>query len=170
MPNLYEKLGSYLMASFTAAGRGDATDDDGTALANEIAAAADLREALAAVVRSARRDEGYVRLLAEEIATLQNRKARLEARAERKRSAVLDTMLQAGPEFRRLEVADFTVSVKDTSPRLVVTDPDVLPAEFFEDSPPRLNKTALKAALRNGADLLGAALSNGAPTLQISVK
>src|SRR5690349_22206679 len=96
MPNLHAALGAHLLATFAAAGRGDASDADGTALAQEIATADDLRQALAAVVRSARRDEGYVRLLAEEIATLQARKARLEARAERKRDAVLDAMIKAG--------------------------------------------------------------------------
>ena len=108
--------------------------------------------------------------LAADIATLQTRKSRLEARAERKREVALGVMVEAGDDFARIEEHDFTASVKATARQLLVSDESVLPAEYFEQPPLKLRRAALKAALKAGADVLGASLTNSAPTLQIFVK
>jgi hypothetical protein len=169
-PALHNALIAHLLASFAAAGAGDTGDDDGAALAHQIATATELRGALTAILRSARADEVMVSRLAADIATLQTRKSRLEARAERKREVALGVMIEAGDDFARIEEHDFTAAVKATGRQLLVTDESVLPAEYFEQPPLKLRRAALKAALKAGADVLGATLTNGAPTLQISVK
>src|SRR5688572_4059514 len=124
---LHNALCAHLLTTFAAAGSGDVSDEDGAALASTLATAADLRQALAAVIRSARTDEAMVRRLAEDIAALQSRKDRLESRATRKRNAALATMIEAGPDFARIEEHDFTASVKATDRQVVVTDETVLP-------------------------------------------
>lgn len=93
---LHNALMAHLLASFAAAGAGDTSDDDGAALAYQLATATELRDGLAAVLRSARDDEIMVKRLTEDIAALQARKARLEARAERKRGVALGAMLEGG--------------------------------------------------------------------------
>lgn len=169
-PALHNALMAHLLASFAAAGAGDTGDDDGAALAHEIATAGELRDGIAAVIRSARADERMVKAIADDIAVLQVRKARLEARAERKRQVALGTMLEAGPSFSRLELHDLTASVKATAPTLLVTDPTVLPSNYFDQPPPKLRKCDLIRDLKSGADILGATLAVGAPTLAISSK
>jgi hypothetical protein len=167
---LHNALMAHLLATFAAAGAGDVSDDDGSALAHEIATATELRDGIAAVIRSARADERMVKAIADDIAVLQVRKARLEARAERKRSVALGVMLEAGPDFARLELHDLTASVKATAPTLLVSDPTVLPTEYFDQPAPKLKKCDLIRDLKAGADILGATLAVGTPTLAISSK
>ena len=167
---LHNALMAHLLASFAAAGAGDTSDDDGAALAHEIATATELRDGIAAVIRSARSDERMVKAISDDIAAMQVRKARLEARAERKRSVALGVMMEAGADFRRIELHDVTVSVKATGPTLLVSDPTVLPTQYFEQPAPRLKKCDLIRDLKAGADILGATLAVGAPTLAISSK
>jgi hypothetical protein len=167
---LHNKLMAHLLATFAAAGAGDVSDDDGSALAHEIATATELRDGIAAVIRSARSDEVMAKRLSDDIAVLQVRKARLEARAERKRQIALGTMLEAGPDFARLELHDLTASVKATAPTLLVSDPTVLPTQYFDQPEPKLKRSDLLRDLKAGADILGATLAIGAPTLAISSK
>lgn len=170
MNPLHNKLVAHLLAAFAIAGKGDTSDADGDALATVLATAADLREAIAAVARSAREDEIMAKRIGEDIATLKARKSRLEVRAERKREIALATMIEAGPDFGRIETHDITASVRAGDRELMVTDESVLPAEFFDHPPPRLKRAELKAAIKAGTDILGATLSNGQPILQISAK
>src|SRR4051812_43427809 len=102
-PAFHNALIAHLLATFAVAGAGDTSDDDGAALAHHLATTTELREALAVIIRSARADEAMVRRLAEDIAVLQTRKNRLEARASRKREVVLHTMIEAGGDFSRIE-------------------------------------------------------------------
>jgi hypothetical protein len=166
---LHNALMNHLLATFAAAGAGDVSDDDGSSLAHEIATGS-LRDGIAAVIRSARADERMVKAIADDIAALQVRKARFEARAERKRQVALGTMLEAGPEFSRIEIHDLTASVKATAPTLLVSDPTVLPSKYFDQPEPKLKRSDLLRDLKAGVDVLGATLTNGAPTLAISSK
>jgi hypothetical protein len=161
---------NHLLTAFAAAGAGDTSEDDGAALAHQLATATELRDGIAAVIRSARADELMVKRLAEDIAALKVRQARLEARADRKRGAALGAMLEAGPDFARIELHDMTASVKACAPTLLVSDPTVLPSEYFDQPEPRLKRSELLRDLRAGVDVLGATLTNGAPTLAISSK
>jgi hypothetical protein len=170
MNPLHNKLVAHLVAAFAVAGQGDASDADGEALASSLATAADLQEAIAAVVRSARADEIMVKRLGDDIAALQVRKSRLEVRAQRKREIALATMIEAGDGFARIESHDITASIRAGDRELMVLDESVLPAQFFDTPPPKLRRSDLKRALKNGADILGATLSNGPAVLQISSK
>jgi hypothetical protein len=115
----------------------------------------------AAVARSARADEIMVKRLADDIAALQVRKSRLEMRAQRKRDIALATMIEAGEDFARIEAHDITASVRAGDCELIVLDGTVIPSKFFDTPSPKLKRADLKRALKNGDDILGAALSNG---------
>lgn len=60
--------------------------------------------------------------------------------------------------------------MKATAPSLLVSDPTVLPTQYFEPQPPKLKKCDLLRDLKAGADVLGATLVVGVQTLAISVK
>ena len=79
-------------------------------------------------------------------------------------TALRDVM--AGTGLTSVRIPGGTWYLRDPVPRVIVTDENALPAEYFVQPPPRPNLTALRAALRSGADVPGAALSNGdEPTL-----
>lgn len=170
MKPLHNQLAAHLLACFAVAGKGDTSDADGEALATTLATAADLREAIAAVARSARADEIMAKRIGEDIAALQARKSRLEVRADRKREIAAATMIEAGAGFDRIEMHDITASLRAGDRELIVTDEDVIPAEFFSTPKPKIKRAELKAALKAGADVLGATLSNGPTLLVISAK
>jgi hypothetical protein len=170
MNPLHNRLAAHLLSAFAVAGQGDTSDHDGEALASALATATELREAIAAVVRSARADEIMVKRLADDITALQIRKSRLEVRAQRKREIALATMIEAGDGFARIEAHDITASIRAGDRELVVLDETVIPAKFFDTPPPKLRRSDLKRALKDGADVLGATLSNGPAVLQISNK
>lgn len=170
MNPLHNRLVAHLIASFVVAGKGDTSDQDSDALATALAAASELSEAIAAVARSAMVDETMASRLGQDIKALQARKSRLEVRAERKREIALATMIEAGAGFGRIEAHDITASIRASDRELIVTDETVLPGEFFTTPEPKLKRAELKAALKSGADILGATLGNGPSVLQISSK
>lgn len=170
MNPLHNKLVAHLLGTFAAPGAGDASDQDGDTLAGVLATAADLQDAIAAVTRSALADEIMVSRLGQDIRALQARKSRLEVRAARKREIALATMIQAGEGFGRIEAHDITASVSTADQELIVEDETVIPAEFFTTPDPKLKRADLKAAIKAGADILGATLIPGPSILRISSK
>jgi hypothetical protein len=102
------------------------------------------------------------------------RAADMDARAAR--YARRDAALRGGVfaamdalQLRKLEQPDFTAGVSAGTVAVVITDETALPDEFMrvEKSP---NKTAIGAALKGGATVPGAELSNGLPRLSVRVK
>lgn len=96
---------------------------------------------------------------------LTDRKSRIEIRKDIRRALIASAMDLA--ELKKLETPAGTISLKAVAPKAIVNDESAIPSEYFETPPPRLNKTALTAALKEGRDILGATLSNGGSTIQI---
>lgn len=98
-------------------------------------------------------------------AELATRKARLAGRAKLKRSLICSALEIAG---RKTIVTDVgTVTLSAVKPKAIVTEEADIPAEFFKPQPPKLDQSALSAALREGREVKGATLSNGGNTIRI---
>jgi seryl-tRNA synthetase len=136
--------------------------EDPDALEDSLEGLSNLREAIAAVIRSALDDEADCTSIAERIKQLQTRRKRLEDRADRKRALALH-FCQEG-RLPRIPAPDFTASVSMTKGRVIITgqvDDKWMRIKKEED------KTKIGEALRAGQTVSGAELSNPMPTLVI---
>ena len=96
---------------------------------------------------------------------MRQRLERLEARAGQKKALVLAAMEEAG--IKKLVEADFTLSLRLGSPKLVVIDETLIPEEFWRPQAPKLDRQFLLVALKNGRSVPGAELGNPEPTLAV---
>jgi hypothetical protein len=141
--------------------------DDGETLADTLEGIADLPDVLAAFIRNARRDEAMASGLAELIEGETSRKARLLARAAKRRHIV--HALMESVEMGKLEQPDFTASIRSVPPKVEITDEAALPDSYVRvvRSP---DKTAIKDALKRGEPVPGAVLGNGSTTLTVTTR
>lgn len=102
------------------------------------------------------------------IQTLNDRKTRHNKFCEKARNVILAAMDKAGIET--IKGAASTISVKETPRNLIVTDVIKIPSEFFMQQEPKLDKKALLDAIKDGANIEGAELTNGGISLQIRRK
>ena len=98
---------------------------------------------------------------AEQIAA---RKHRAEARADRLRSLIEQAMVRTDLGTARLPTA--TLTVKATGPKAIISDESLIPSDFWEPQPPKLNRRALNEAAKRGP-VPGVDMSNGSVSLQI---
>jgi hypothetical protein len=98
---------------------------------------------------------------------ISERKARLERGVEALRSLVFKIM-SAG-DLKKAELPEATLSIRNGTPRVIVTDEAVLPPDCIRMtvSP---DKTVIKEKLTAGQSVPGAELSNGEPSLAIRIK
>jgi hypothetical protein len=94
------------------------------------------------------------------------RKARLATRRERRREALTKAFQTAGVKGA-LRCPLGTVGLNATPAKVIPTDEKLIPAEFWTQPAPELDKKALAAALKSGRDIPGATLSNGGVTISI---
>jgi hypothetical protein len=127
-----------------------------------------LPEALAAVIRSYLEDLTLAAALGMRIGDMQERLARFETRAEKKRGLVTQVMERA--ELKKLQEPDFTVSLRAVPSGLVVRDEAQIPADYWKPQPPRLDKKGLLASLNAGQVIPGAALGNGGTTISVRTR
>ncbi len=134
-------------------------DIDEQTLADTTEGLTDLHELLAAVVRGALEDEMLAEALKARMMGMAERRERFELRAEKRRQLVRDLM--------KLSAPDFTASLRNAPPHVVVIDEKLIPATFWEQRP-HLRKRELLDALKDGAQVEGAMLSN--PGMSLSVR
>ena len=127
-----------------------------------------LPEMLASVLRSHLDDVAFLAALRTRILDMQERFARIEYRADKKRALVASVMERAG--MKKLAEPDFTASLREVPPGLVVTEEGKIPAPFWQPQPPKLDRRALIAALKAGEVVAGAALGNGSTTLSVRTR
>ena len=99
---------------------------------------------------------------------MQERYARLENRAEKKRALVASVMERA--DIRKLTEPDFTASLRQVIPGLVVLDEGAIPEPFWRPQPPKLDRKGLLAALNAGQAIAGATLGNGGTTIAVRTR
>lgn len=136
-------------------------------LADTLQGATNLDEALIAAIRQAHADECAIEAIEMQIERLKSRANRLQRRADYLRQRVAEAMEAAG--MKKLPAPDFTASLRPTPPKVIVTDEASIPADYFVQPPPKLDKRLVAQALKDGHTVPGCALSNGGVTLSIRV-
>jgi hypothetical protein len=128
----------------------------------------ELHEMIAAVVRSALVDEALQTGLRTRLEEMRQRLARLAERGAKKRQLALDAMCDAG--LKKLEEPDFTASARAGLPHLVIVAAPEISEHYWVPQPPKLDRQALLADLKQGAVIQGAQLGNSRPILSVRTK
>lgn len=141
--------------------------DDET-LRDTVEGLTNLPELLARILRSHLDDLALVAALRARILDMQERFARLEVRADKKRALVASVMERA--DIKKLTEPDFTASLRQVPPGLVVVDERAVPDPFWKPQPPKLDRKGLLAALNAGQSVPGASLGNGGTTITVRTR
>ncbi len=143
-------------------------DADEDTLRDTLEGMTNLTDMLGAVLRSQLDDLALTAALRARIADMQERLARIDARAAKKRELVISTMARA--DIRKITEADFTVSLRPKPPPLVLVDEKEIPEDFWKPQPAKLDRQGLIAALKAGRDVPGVTLGNSALTISVRTK
>jgi hypothetical protein len=127
-----------------------------------------LPEMLTSILRSHLDDLTILAALRTRILDMQERFARIEYRVGKKRAVVASVMERAG--IKKLTEPDFTASLRDVPPGLVVIEEGKIPDAFWKPQPPKLDRKALLTALKAGDVVAGASLGNGSVTLTVRTR
>lgn len=100
-----------------------------------------------------------------QMAVYDERRAKFDQRQVRIRSLIEQAMLIA--ELPTAKRAAATVSVKKVPPKPVIADESLIPARFFKQPAPVLDKPALNAAIKDGEQIPGVQMDNSGISLQI---
>ena len=141
---------------------------DEETLADTLEGITDLKEMIAAVIRSALVDEALHMGLCSRLKDMKTRLSRLEERGAKKRQLALEAMAEVG--LSKLEQPDFTVSARAGSPALVVIAEDRIPGAYWLPQPPKLDRQSILGELKRGLEVPGAQLSNAKPVLSVRTK
>ena len=145
----------------------DDPDLDERTLLDTLEGVTDLHDMLAAATRAALNDEGVADMLKRRIAELTERRNHFEDRAERRRQKVRDIMLEL--DIKRIAPDDFTATLRQAPPKVVVIDETLIPPGFWEMRP-HLLKAELLTALKDGLQLDGATLTTAGMSLSVRTK
>jgi hypothetical protein len=141
---------------------------DEQTLADTTEGLTDLHEILAAVIRAALADEALATGLKGRIAEMEDRLARLQERASKRRAIAKDVMVEL--DLKKIQAPDFTASIRPGMPALMVIDEAAVPSIYWEPREPRLNRQGLVSDLKQGAEITGVTLSNPEPVLSVRTK
>ncbi len=141
-------------------------DADEETLRDTLEGMTSLTDSLAELLRSSLEDQTFASALRSRMADMQERCARFEERARKKRGLVCTVMEEA--DLKRLVEPDFTVSLRPARAPLMIIDEAAIPGDYWKPQPAKLDRMGLISALSNGRDIAGAVLGN--PPLTISVR
>jgi hypothetical protein len=141
---------------------------DEQTLADTVEGLTDLHEILTAIIRAALADEALANGLKGRIAEMEDRLARLQDRASKRRQIAKDVMVEL--ELKKLQAPDFTASIRPGMPSLMVIDEAAVPSIYWEPRDPRLNRQGLLADLKQGTEITGVTLANPEPVLSVRTK
>ena len=145
----------------------DPTIDEQT-LADTVEGLTDVHEILQAIIRAALADEALVLGLKCRISDMQCRLDRLVDRAAKRRQIAKDVMMEL--DLKKLDAPDFTASIREGTPALVVLNEDTVPKIYWQPGEPRLRRQILTHDLKQGEEIAGVALSNPEPILSVRVR
>lgn len=123
-----------------------------------------IHEQVGFVIGSAKEDDMLAEALHKRIEELEGRWERISRRSQNKRRAVQSALELAN--LKKLELPEFTVSLRNVPPAVIILDEDKVPEEYRIPSW-RLNRQSIKEALKEGVDVPGATMSNGGITIAI---
>ena len=141
---------------------------DEQTLADTVEGLTDLHEILAAIVRAALADEAMATGLKCRISDMQGRLDRLQDRAAKRRQIAKDVMVEL--DLKKLNAPDFTATIREGTPSLMVINEDAVPSIYWQPSEPRLNRQELAYELKQGAEIAGVALSDPEQVLSVRVR
>jgi hypothetical protein len=118
---------------------------DEQTLADTVEGLTDLHEIVTAIIRSALADEALATGLKCRISDMQGRLDRLQDRASKRRQIARDVMTEL--DLKKLTAPDFTASIREGTPSLMVINEDAVPKIYWSPGEPRLIPTALKIDL-----------------------
>ena len=144
--------------------------EDEQALADTLSGLTNFNEMVSAVVMSSLDDKVMYAAITARMEDLQLRAERYGHREARKRQLATDLMALSG--VRKITEPEFTISLKASPPKVIITDEFELPDAFKKVVPAtwRPDKNAIKDALKAGVSVPGAALSNQPDTISIRTK
>ena len=145
----------------------DPTIDEQT-LADTVEGLTDTHEVLMAVIRAALADEAMAAGLKCRLSDMQGRFERLQDRAAKRRAIAKDVMVEL--DLKSLNAPDFTASIREGIPNLVVLNEDAVPSIYWAPGEPKLKRSILAHDLKEGAEVEGATLSNPEPVLSVRVR
>ncbi len=143
-------------------------DIDEETLLDTLEGITDLHEMIAEVVRSRQDDLAFIAAVRARISDMQERLARLDQRADKKKEIVTSVLERAG--IKKITEADFTLSLRSTNPPLVVIEEKQIPEEFWKPQPAKLDRLGLISALKDGREVSGVTLGNGGVTISVRTK
>jgi Gp157 protein len=143
-------------------------DLDDETLADTLEGITDLREMIAAVIRSALVDEALGCGLRALLDDMKERQSRLEVRASKKRELALQAMSEA--DLTKLEQPDFTASTRAGVLAIRVVSEQAIPEAYWLTQPPKLDRQGLLGELKRGGTIPGVELSDPKPVLMVRTK
>jgi Siphovirus Gp157 len=139
---------------------------DEQTLADTVEGETDLTETLAAIVRAAEKDQADAEALAAMRAKMKTRHELLLERSRRRKARVAEAMDEV--HMKRLAMPDFTASVRDGTPSVIIFDPAMIPKQYTEERVTlHVSKSKIGEAIKNGEHVPGAELSNKGRTLMV---
>ena len=141
-------------------------DADEETLRDTLEGMTSLTDSLAELLRSSQEDQSLASALRSRMSDMQERCARFEARARKKRELVCTVMEEA--DLKKPAEPDFTVSLRPSRAPLMILDEAAIPGDYWRPQPAQLDRMGLISALSNGRDIPGAVLGN--PLMTISVR
>ena len=141
---------------------------DERTLADTVEGLTDLHQILEAIIHAALEDQALANGLKVRIGEMQDRLARFEDRASKRRQIAKDVMIEL--DLKKLQSPDFTASIRSGTPALMVIDEAAVPSIYWEPRDPKLNRQGLLAELKQGAEITGVSLSNPEPVLSVRTK
>jgi hypothetical protein len=141
---------------------------DEQTLADTVEGLTDVHEILQAVIRAALSDEALILGLKCRISDMEGRLERLRDRAAKRRQIARDVMVEL--DLKKLNAPDFTATIREGMPSLVVFNEDAVPSIYWQPSEPRLKRQELAYELKQGAEVPGVTLSNPEPVLSVRVR
>jgi hypothetical protein len=140
-------------------------DDDDEVVRDSIEGETDLHEAIEAAVKRLGDDLAAIEGLEAYMKKLDGRKARLKERVDATREAIANAMELA--RLPKMETPFATVTQKKIAPKVIITEEADIPSDFFKPQPPKLDKRAVMAALKEKQPVPGAQISNGGTTISV---
>ena len=156
----YRQIAADLKASY------ESLDDE--TLKDTLEVISDLPEMIEQIIRSSLDDDVMIVGLKARLDQMSERLSRFKLRYERKREIAGWAMGLAG--LQRLEVQDFTVTLRDGNIKLEVVEEKQIPPAFLITQPPRLDRSSLTDALKRGEVIVGARLIQGRPYVAVRLK
>jgi len=141
---------------------------DERTLADTVEGLTDLHQILEAIIRSALEDEALAVGLKGRIGEMEERLARFQDRASKRRQIAKDVMLEL--DLKKLQAPDFTASLRPGTAALMVIDEAAVPSIYWEPRDPKLDRQGLLSDLKQGAEITGVSLSNPEPVLSVRTK